>query len=279
MIYYLILIIIAFFIEFKLYLKDNYKLSIVLSRYVFINSILLIILLKIQNDVFLVLSVIAIKLFIDRFFAFKDFSYKITNWEKYYCKKNLKIIEKKRKVNIDYITTILKNNNFKGNKIIEYGGGNSKVAEELSKIYKISKFSIVDSNSYGIKLLDGRNIANLDKNCISIFDFETSDKYDLSYSIGLIEHFKNKELVDCVNSHFNYLNSKGLVLITFPVPTIKYRIIRFILEFFDLWNYPDEIPPKVKDIEKIVAQKGQIIHSSINKKLILPQATILVRRK
>ena len=272
-----VLLLIIYIIEFLILSKDKKFILISLVRYIMLNLLIVLIYFKLKN-IYLIILLLIIKIILDKILVFKPLQFKVTNWKKYYSKKPLKIVEKKRLNNINYILKVLKENNFKGGKVLEYGGGNSSVAEAISKNYNIDKFTIVDSNEYGIELLDNKNIKNLNKKCESIFDYNDKIEYDLIYSVGLIEHFQGKELEKCIKRHFKYAKNNSLVLFTFPVPKMKYKVIRFIYEIFNKWQYTDEVPLKKVYVEFLLKKHGKILYSEVNKGLILPQAIILVKK-
>lgn len=280
--YLFLLITVLFIIEFFLFSKRKNELLVQICRYILVNIVLIVLYLLLKRYFecyIIVLILLILKSFLDIKYVFKEIKFEVTNWEKYYSKKVLKIIEKKRKININYIVSILKEYNFNGRNVVEYGGGNSKVAEVISKEFNIKKFSIVDSNKYGIKLLDKRDIDFLDKNCISIFDFKSKSDYDLAYSVGLIEHFQNEDLIKCIDSHFKYVKKNKYVLFTFPVPSFRYKIVRLVYEIFNIWEFTDEVPLDPEYVKEIISKNNEVIHCSINTKLILPQAIVLAKRK
>ena len=267
--------------ELTVYYMRKYSInidSITLRNLIFFENLLIVLIYFKLKNIYLIILLLIIKIILDKILVFKPLQFKVTNWKKYYSKKPLKIVEKKRLNNINYILKVLKENNFKGGKVLEYGGGNSSVAEAISKNYNIDKFTIVDSNEYGIELLDNKNIKNLNKKCESIFDYNDKIEYDLIYSVGLIEHFQGKELEKCIKRHFKYAKNNSLVLFTFPVPKMKYKVIRFIYEIFNKWQYTDEVPLKKVYVEYLLKKHGKILYSEVNKGLILPQAIILVKK-
>lgn len=277
-VYLIIVLLFLYVIEFLLYSKDKKFVLVSFLRYLMVNFVYFICLVFIPN-VYVMIVITFIKLIIDKVFVFKKLEVKITNWEKYYNKKPLKIVSKKRENNINYILNVLNENKFDGKNFLEYGGGNSHVAGVLSSNYDVSKFTIVDNNEVGIRLLDEKNIKNLDKKCMNLFDFEDKKNYDLCYSIGVIEHFQGKSLEDVIKEHFKYVKKGGYVLITFPAPTLKYKFIRLVYEVFDKWLYTDEVPLVNEKVEKMVKREGKLLHSSVNTSLILPQGIVLVLKE
>lgn len=268
-----------FFIEYYFFSNDKKYLLIYVLRYILVNIfICLIFFLFYKKGLYFLLLLSFVKLLVDIFFVFKKLVFKQTDWKKYYSKKPIKIIIKKRNNNICFILNVLKSNSFFGGNVLEYGGGNSMVAEAISNSFDVRKFTIVDSNKYGIELLKNRNIDNLNARCESIFEYKDEKIYDLIYSIGLIEHFQENNLIKCIKEHFRYVKDGGYVLITFPVKCFRYMFIRAVMEVFNLWRYTDEVPLNNKKIGDILKDYGDVIVNEVNSKLILPQAFILVKK-
>lgn len=268
-----------FFIEYYFFSNDKKYLLIYVLRYILVNIfICLIFFLFYKKGLYFLLLLSFVKLLVDIFFVFKKLVFMQTDWKKYYSKKPIKIITKKRNNNICFILNVLKNNSFFGGNVLEYGGGNSMVAEAISNSFDVRKFTIVDSNKYGIELLKNRNIDNLNARCESIFEYKDEKIYDLIYSIGLIEHFQENDLIKCIKEHFRYVKDGGYVLITFPVKCFRYMFIRTVMEVFNLWRYTDEVPLNNKKIGDILKDYGDVIVNEVNSKLILPQAIILVKK-
>ena len=63
---------------------------------------------------------------------------------------------------------------------------------------------------------------------------------DLVMSFGLIEHFNSADTARMIKTHFDLLSDNGYCLITFPTPTVLYRIIRNISEIAGVWIFHDE---------------------------------------
>ena len=78
-----------------------------------------------------------------------------------------------------------------------------------------------------------------------------------------------------IKKHFIAAKKGGVVIITYPTPTISYRITRKILEILSLWEFHDERPLKAKEVEDVALKYGEIVEKSINRLIPLSQGIIV----
>ena len=91
----------------------------------------------------------------------------------------------------------------------------------------------------------------------------TSENFDLVFSIGLIEHFDKSGTAKAIASHFQLCKPKGMVLITFPTPTLLYKLIRRMAEFARIWRFYDERPLNFEEVITECSKFGIKKHNSI----------------
>ena len=114
----------------------------------------------------------------------------------------------------------------------------------FKKAFKLAEYHIVDNNEFGLNLFrqKNENTAHLHK-----FDLLKSDignlgiTADIVFSSGLIEHFVPEDTKNIVESHFAITKGGGLVLLSFPTPTLIYWAFRRFLEA------TDKFPPLLRD--------------------------------
>lgn len=206
-----------------------------------------------------------------------------TDWTKYYVKKRNFFSTFTQKYTLEYICNFYQSV-IKGTekKVLELGGGNSCFVEQFvaRNIDSISQYDIIDNNELAIKKFCEKslNIKNTGMNINLSQLIETDEKYDFVYSVGLIEHFTKNIQKLVVKNHFAFCKSGGYVMLTFPTPTIKYRVCRKLMEFIGVWQFWDEVPLFAEEIEDLLCEQGEIIHSEINRKLFLTQSVVLVRK-
>ena len=110
-------------------------------------------------------------------------------------------------------------------------------------------------------------------------EIDITDKYDFVYSVGLIEHFDKEIQRNVIKNHFEMCKDGGYVLLTFPTPTLKYRVCRKIMEGIGVWQFYDEVPLFVDKIKDDLLFYGKIIDLRINRKLALTQSIVLIKKK
>ena len=81
-----------------------------------------------------------------------------------------------------------------------------------------------------------------------------------------------------IRRHFELAKPGGLVLITFPVPTFSYRLIRRAAEMLGIWRFPDERPIRLEDAVCLCAEHGEIIDARLNRAILLTQGIVLARK-
>lgn len=165
--------------------------------------------------------------------------------------------------------------------IIELGGGNSVFCDSVGGRLHARSYTVVDSNPRGIALFRERHpqeeteairadILTLAPNPI--------EHADLVFSVGLVEHFPEEQTKIAIRRHFELARPGGLVLITFPVPTFSYRLIRRAAETLGIWRFPDERPIWLEDAVRLCAEHGDVIAKRLNRAILLTQGIVLVRK-
>lgn len=202
---------------------------------------------------------------------------KATNWDLYYEEQPPDIILKGRKIHEDLLVKFLEGKNIKT--ALEYGGANSKIAEKFVQEFNLNEILIVDNNEYGLEITKKNNkTKNLRIQLGDILNLDIPKKYDLVYSIGLIEHFSIEGTRKCIKRHVEVVNSGGYVLLSFPTPTLQYRVVRFGLELLGKWRFSDERPLKIDEVVKELSKYGKIQKTIVNYKLLATQAVVLFQK-
>jgi predicted SAM-dependent methyltransferase len=100
---------------------------------------------------------------------------------------------------------------------------------------------------------------------------------DIVFSVGLIEHFDAPRTRQAVLAHFDVLRPGGVAIITFPTPTLLYRLTRGLSEALGLWQFPDERPLKPAEVLGAVRERGEVLFVKTLWPLVLTQTLIVVR--
>lgn len=205
-----------------------------------------------------------------------------TDWTKYYEQPKSIFSAFTQRFTLKKIVSIIRKE--LGNNainVLEFGGGNSCFAHELKKEVQISSYAIIDNNKLAVEkaqerypymdccLADAR-----DKNVQNHINKE----YDFVYSVGLIEHFRGIDIKSIIANHFECAKKDGIVMITFPTPTVKYKITRKIMEFLNCWQFYDEKPIRWREVESYFSENGIVLEHTINRKLFLTQMVVVARK-
>ena len=174
--------------------------------------------------------------------------------------------------------------------ILELGGGGSCFAEAVCGSHDfISAYDIVDKTGYAVDLFNNMSLPVAhrgirkdltdDRDAVSERNGdEENRKYDFVYSIGLIEHFTEEDRQKAIKAHFDHCKPGGIVFISFPTPTLKYRFIRKCMELVHAWQFYDEHPLKEEDARPVMEKYADILECKLNKKLPLSQMIIIGRK-
>ena len=206
---------------------------------------------------------------------------KATDWTHYYSKpKRVASITRSitQKKIIKSLKPYFQNRDFS---VCEYGGANSCVVEKLCGEFAVSNYHVIDSNQYGLSLLSDLNPkTNLTSQAGDVISSERKhrDRFDLVFSIGLIEHFDEEGTRKAIKTHLDACKPNGIVLITFPTPTILYKTIRAFAEAIGVWEFPDERPLGFSEVISVVDKDATILHRSVNWAIGLTQGYIILRK-
>ena len=136
--------------------------------------------------------------------------------------------------NILSFNEIKRHINLNGLNTIEVGCGTGQLSLLLSK--KVKSVTLLDYSENALKLTKELFGMQCITNCSfvqdDLFDLHHDKKYDLVISSGLLEHFKGKEQVDCLNIHKYLAKKNGYVVIIAPSNTF------FNERVFRIWWFP-----------------------------------------
>lgn len=164
--------------------------------------------------------------------------------------------------------------------ILELGGANSCFIDKIISEVGPGRYDVVDNNQKGLDLLaerfsSAKNVSALNMN---ILGFAPAQQYDIVYSVGLIEHFSQSGTAAAVQAHFSALKPGGLAIITFPTPTVLYRVTRWASETLGLWIFHDERPLELSEVLRATEGKGNILCKRILWPQVLTQYCVAVRK-
>ncbi len=158
--------------------------------------------------------------------------------------------------------------------IAEIGGANSCFAKELMREFRPSAYHVYDTNGYGLGLLRGSAVQCHQE---SVLALSTPVHADLAFSVGLVEHFDPEDTRRAILAHFDLSRPGGLVIISFPTPTLLYRTARSICEAAGLWRFPDERPLPREEVVHAIELRGRVLAERTLWPLVFTQRMILAR--
>lgn len=205
----------------------------------------------------------------------------VTDWDSYY-KRPARFAPITRRISAAKILRALRTKlDQPGMRVCELGGGNSCFIEKFLALPNLASYHVIDQNAYGVELLTRRfpNDPRVSTTIANVLDIASpSGRYDVVYSVGLIEHFDEAETAKCIDAHFCLARPGGAVLITFPTPTLPYRVIRRSAEMLGIWAFPDERALVFDEVTSRCSRHGRLEYQSINWAIGLTQGYVMAHR-
>ena len=213
---------------------------------------------------------------VQRTFVFRE-NPAATDWDTYY--NNRKFSISMRHVTERLLVRIfLRQAGSAVSSITELGGGDSCFYNALRKVYPSTQYTVVDNSGIGISLFQrkhaGEKISAVHANILEPLNM---DKAEVVFSVGLIEHFSPEQTSRCIAAHFEAVKPGGLVLISYPTPSVPYRVIRSLAEVMHIWRFHDERPLTAEEVVPQMARYGDVVHQSKNWWIGLTQEIVAVR--
>lgn len=205
-----------------------------------------------------------------------------TNWNKYYQKKSV-FSSFAQSIQRKYILAIIERHIDKKNikRVVELGGADSCLFDTIKREFELQAFAIAD-NSY-VGLQNFKEAHRDEKMQIELHNCDLLNginigQYDISYSLGLIEHFDVKNTARVIKSHFDCVKENGYVLITFPTPTKQYKIVRKFMEIIRVWQFWDERPLRCEEVEAEICKYGSVVKKQLMRRMPLTQMLYLIKK-
>ena len=166
--------------------------------------------------------------------------------------------------------------------VLELGGGNSCFLDGLMQQFTMSPYVVLDNSSEGMRLARerfgpayGDRVGYL---ADDVFEAEPERRFDVVFSVGLIEHFDDHAMQKLIGLHRRWAEPDGLVLIAVPTPTIFYRVFRTGAEVLGLWKFPDERPVPQDRLAALMRTEGmEVLFERTLWSQVLTQAIVAAR--
>jgi len=164
--------------------------------------------------------------------------------------------------------------------LVELGGAGSRVFEAVRRSVQPVAYHIVDTNEYGLSLI--RQKTNGDSVFLHLRDAlhpAIDLAADVVFSSGLIEHFDAPGTRKAILSHLSLLKTGGVAVITFPVPTVLYRLSRAVSEAAGKWIFHDERPLRMPEIRAAIEGSGRLLEERLIWQTPLTQAIVVIQKR
>lgn len=207
---------------------------------------------------------------------------KTTDWTQYYSQKS-----RVNQVTRNYVQGILiraiQQYCVQNPAILEGGGANSCFFQAIYQQIKPSRYTVLDNNTYGLELFRQQylQLPNIDAIQVDLTAGPVSTELsvgDLVFSAGLIEHFDAPTTAKVVETHFRMAKPGGIVLMTFPTPTRKYRMTRKLMEWIRVWKFYDERPLLPEEVLQAASPFGTLLESTLMDHMPLTQQLMIFRK-
>lgn len=163
----------------------------------------------------------------------------------------------------------------------ELGGGGSCFMEAVLERLPVERYHVVDTSPAGLERsaqIAGDRPVSLHQQDVLAGLPELAGRMDLVLSVGLIEHFDPPGTARAVDAHFDLLRPGGLAVLSYPTPTLPYRLVRGAAEMIGTWKFPDERPLRAAEVLPSIARHGQVLMRRILWPIVLTQEMIAARK-
>ena len=202
-----------------------------------------------------------------------------TNWDRYYQSTSF-FSRFTRPAICAALVRALKRYSVPNPSIGELGGAGSCALETVCRIIKPSVYHVIDSNQTGLELLASKiHHYNLHLHRQNILSLDLDLQLDTVFSLGLIEHFDLDGTRQAIQSHLKLIRPGGIAVVTFPTPTLRYRMTRRAIELAGKWAFPDERPLQLPEISSAVSGLGRVLDHWLIWKIPLTQRLVVIRKQ
>ncbi len=109
---------------------------------------------------------------------------------------------------------IIKNLDVKGKSILELGCGSGTISY-LARLSGAADITLLDASSEALKIARQhfKSHENVTYIHSTIEEAQLDKKFDIVWSSGVVEHFKNEELIRCVSRHKDFSKDKVCIIV------------------------------------------------------------------
>lgn len=237
-----------------------------------------VLLAKMISELILYIGIFAIQR--DFVFVVKDIE-RVTDWDAYY-EAPYRTASYSRAITtrhlIDNMNRFACRNS--GLEIAELGGANSCFYDSVRAALSPQTYCICDNNALGLEKIKERakdNVELMVREC-DVLKIALEHKFDVVFSVGLVEHFDREGTAKAIKAHFDILKPGGIAIISFPSPTVLYKVTRGLAEFFRMWIFHDERPLEDSEVYDTIKKCGSIEASRVIWPIMLTQRMVVARK-
>jgi hypothetical protein len=195
-----------------------------------------------------------------------------TDWDRYY-QRPYKTASVTRAITGSHLINRIKRFAKQNPTIAELGGANSCFFELIQREVQPQSYHIVDNNHFGLqqfqrRIPESENVYLYEQD---VMNLELEQRFDLVFSVGLIEHFDVAGTQKVIEAHFQLAKPGGIVLMTFPTPTWLYRSTRWGAEICRAWIFHDERPLTYEEVALTASDNGELLEKQIVWPIVLTQ--------
>ena len=202
-----------------------------------------------------------------------------TDWDNYY-QKPYKTASYSRGITARELAAMIARNAAPGLSVAEFGGANSCFYDGLVRRFSPARYAVLDNNELGLRKFTARaDAGKAEAQLADVLNFTGKPEFDLVFSMGLIEHFPPEQTLKAVEAHFRAAKPGGLVIISFPTPTLLYRLTRGAAEALGLWIFHDERPLWLSEILPEINKYGEVLESRVIWPIFLTQTLVAARKR
>jgi hypothetical protein len=143
------------------------------------------------------------------------------------------------------------------------------------------EYHVIDSNDYGMDLMEQR-VASRTGVVLHRGDIRSigpAVEADVAFSVGLIEHFEEAATRSVIDEHFRLVKPGGYVILSYPTPTLLYRVARWVAEMLGVWRFHDERPLQREEVERAAQRNGTVLWEKVLWPIVFTQRMIVVRKR
>lgn len=199
-----------------------------------------------------------------------------TDWDRYYTSVPITAKATRKYTTAELISALKQHAGFvnpEEKTLVELGGANSCFLASILSDVRPRAYHIVDSNHFGLELLRQRmgNTREVLLHEQNVLNLSLDVKADAVFSVGLIEHFDEAGTRRAIRAHFDLLRPGGYAILSFPTPTLLYRVARALTAQLGMWRFPDERPLKRDEVLESIQDIGRVVHEKTLWPLVFTQ--------